>query len=141
MLLGIKRIYEKASITDGKRILVDGLWPRGVRKSTSNIDFWMKEIAPSEKLRHWFSHDPKKWMTFKKRYWNELKEGGAFKALQEKIRSEDVTLVYAASDEKKNNAAALAGFLKAHPPKPIKVDIRKKVAEDLERELQSVNVF
>lgn len=137
MLLGVKRIYEKASITDGRRILVDRLWPRGVRKSTSNIDFWMKEIAPSESLRHWFNHDPKKWMAFKKRYAAELKKNGAFKALQEKVRIEDVTLVYTASDEKRNNAVALASYLKSHAPKPKKEDIVKKVAEDLERELQA----
>lgn len=136
MLLGIRRIYEKASITDGKRILVDRLWPRGVRKSTSNIDFWMKDIAPSEKLRRWFNHDPKKWMAFKKRYEAELRKNPAFAALQEKIRVEDVTLVYAANDGKKNNAAALAALLKSHAPKPKKEEITKKVAEDLEKELQ-----
>ncbi|HUB92441.1 MAG TPA: DUF488 family protein [Candidatus Saccharimonadales bacterium] len=136
MLLGIKRIYEKASITDGRRILVDGLWPRGVRKSTSNIDFWMKDIAPSEDLRRWFNNDPKKWVSFKKKYEAEIKKNPAFKALQEKVRIEDVTLVYAASDGKRNNAAAIASFLKSHAPKPKKEDIAKKVAEDLEKELQ-----
>lgn len=137
MLLGVRRIYEKASITDGKRILVDRLWPRGVRKSTSNIDAWMKEIAPSEKLRKWFNHDPKRWMEFKKRYGAELRRNPAFKALQAKIEAEDVTLVYAASDERRNNAVALASFLKSHAPKPKKEDISRKVAEDLEKELQA----
>jgi uncharacterized protein YeaO (DUF488 family) len=136
VLLGIRRIYEKASITDGRRILVDRLWPRGVRKSTSNIDFWMKEIAPSEKLRKWFNHSPERWKAFRRRYEAELKKNPALKALQEKVRTEDVTLVYAASDEKRNNAVVLASFLKSHAPKPKKEDIGRKVADDLEKELQ-----
>ncbi len=141
VLLGIKRIYEKASITDGKRILVDRLWPRGVRRSTSNIDAWMKDIAPSEKLRKWFNHDPRKWMLFKKRYEAELKKNSALRALQEKVNIEDITLVYAAQDEKRNNATVLASFLKSHAPKPKKEDISKKIADDLEKEFQTVSSF
>ena len=137
VLLGVKRIYEKASITDGRRILVDRLWPRGVRRSTSNIDIWMKDVAPSEELRKWFAHDPKKWLVFKARYWGELRKSNAFKSLQERIGIEDVTLVYASSDNRHNNAVALSSFLKSHAPKPKKDEIAKKVAEDLERELQA----
>ena len=137
MLLGVKRIYEKASITDGRRILVDRLWPRGVRRSTSNIDIWMKDVAPSEGLRKWFAHDPKKWLAFKAKYWEELKKSNVFRSLQERIATEDVTLVYASSDNRHNNAVALSSFLKAHAPKPKKEDLTKKVAEDLERELQA----
>ena len=135
-MLGIKRIYEKASITDGKRILIDRLWPRGVRRSTSNIDVWMKDIAPSEGLRKWFGHDPRRWMAFKKRYTAELRRNPALKNLQEKVSEEDITLIYAASDQRRNNAVVLASFLKSHAPKPKKEDISKKVAEDLEKELQ-----
>lgn len=117
MLLGIKRIYEKASMTDGKRILVDRLWPRGVRKSTSNVDSWLKEIAPSESLRKWFGHNPEKWPAFRKRYEAELKRNRAFEALVEQVKKEDVTLIYAAKDEKHNNAAALAEVLKMRMPR------------------------
>ncbi len=134
VLLGVKRIYEKASITDGRRILVDRLWPRGVRRSTSNIDIWMKEIAPSEELRRWFNHDPGKWVAFKKRYWEEIKGKNIFKALQARLNVEDVTLVFASSDERHNNAIALASFLKSHAAKPKKADISRKIAEDLAKE-------
>ena len=122
MLLGIKRIYEKASMTDGKRILVDRLWPRGVRKSTSNVDSWLKEVAPSEKLRKWFGHNPEKWPAFRKRYEAELKRNGAFEALVEQVKKEDVMLIYAAKDEKHNNATALAEVLKRHMPRKRSVD-------------------
>lgn len=117
MLLGIRRIYEKASMTDGRRILVDGLWPRGVRKSTSNIDLWLKDIAPSEELRKWFNHNPKRWVAFKKRYIMEIKDSNALKGLAERALIEDITLVYAASDERRNNAAALSSILKVEMAK------------------------
>ncbi|HYB93183.1 MAG TPA: DUF488 family protein, partial [archaeon] len=70
----IKRIYEKPEREDGYRILVDRLWPRGLSKDKAKIDLWMKEIAPSDETRKWFSHDPRKWEEFKKRYKNELKD-------------------------------------------------------------------
>ncbi|MGC8710030.1 MAG: DUF488 domain-containing protein [Candidatus Micrarchaeia archaeon] len=108
MLMGIKRIYEKTEITDGKRILVDALWPRGVKKSTANIDMWLKEVAPSTALRKWFSHDPTKWTEFKEKYFKELEANEAFAKLLEMVRNTDVTLVYAASDTEHNNAVALA---------------------------------
>lgn len=127
MLLGIKRIYEKASMTDGKRILVDRLWPRGVRKSTSNVDSWLKEIAPSEGLRKWFGHNPEKWLAFKKKYEAELKRNSAFEALVEQAKKEDVMLIYAAKDGEHNNAAALAEFLRRRMPrkKPTGNDLPK----------------
>lgn len=112
MLLGIKRIYEKVSITDGRRILVDRLWPRGVRRSTSNIDMWAKDAAPSEELRKWFGHNPNKWEGFRKKYEAELKENNAVKTLAQKALNEDITLVYAASDSRHNNAVVLASALK-----------------------------
>jgi uncharacterized protein YeaO (DUF488 family) len=108
MLMGIKRIYEKTEITDGKRILVDALWPRGVKKSTANIDVWLKEVAPSTSLRKWFSHDPSKWTEFKEKYFKELESNEAFSKLLELVKESDVTLVYAASDTEHNNAVALA---------------------------------
>ncbi len=112
MLVGIKRIYEKASITDGKRVFVDRLWPRGVKKSTANIDMWLKEIAPSNELRLWFSHDPKKWPEFRKRYFKELDRNKAASDLVKLIESNDVTILYAAKDTEHNNAVALVDFIK-----------------------------
>lgn len=71
-LIGIERIYEKPLKSDGFRILVDKLWPRGIKKVDAALDLWLKEIAPSDPLRQWFNHDPKNWKTFQKRYANEL---------------------------------------------------------------------
>ena len=107
MLLGIKRIYDKAGITEGKRVLVDRLWPRGVKRSTSNIDVWLREVAPSTELREWFSHDPEKWEEFKERYRKELKGNKAFDELVKMAREGDITLIYSSKDEKHNNAEVL----------------------------------
>ncbi len=112
VLLGIKRIYDKVELTDGKRVLIDGLWPRGVRKSTSNIDMWFKEVAPSKELRLWFSHDPAKWEGFRKRYMKELGSNNSLNTLIDMIKEEDITLVYATKDEKHNNAIVLAEVIK-----------------------------
>lgn len=112
MLMGIKRIYEKPSITDGKRVFVDRLWPRGVKKSTSNIDVWMKDVAPSDELREWFAHDPRKWDGFVKKYRKELGACRKFEDLVSLVMSNDVTLLYSAKDTEHNNAVALAIFLK-----------------------------
>ena len=107
MLLGIKRIYDKAGITEGKRVLVDRLWPRGVKRSTSNIDVWLREVAPSTELREWFSHDPEKWEEFKERYRKELKGNKAFDELVKMAREGDITLIYSSKDETHNNAEVL----------------------------------
>lgn len=111
LLLGIKRVYDKPSLSDGKRILVDRLWPRGVKKSTSNIDLWLKEVAPSNELRKWFSHDPEKWEDFKERYKKELKGNASLEELRKIINDTDVTLIYGAKDEKHNNALVLVSVL------------------------------
>ena len=108
MLLGIKRIYEKVEVTDGTRILVDRLWPRGVKKSTAHIDKWMKDVAPSNELRLWFNHDTAKWEEFRRRYENELDGNRAFLELVEYAKKNDVTLVYAAQDIEHNNAVVLS---------------------------------
>jgi uncharacterized protein YeaO (DUF488 family) len=107
MLLGIKRIYDKASITDGRRILVDGIWPRGVRKSTANIDTWLKDVAPSKELRMWFSHDPDKWEEFRSKYKKELRGNKALDNLIDMVTKEDITLIYSSRDEEHNNALVL----------------------------------
>jgi uncharacterized protein YeaO (DUF488 family) len=112
MLVDLKSIYDKPSITDGKRILVDRLWPRGVKRSTANIDLWLKGVAPSDELRQWFSHYPMKWMGFKKKYGRELASNKAFLELVHIIKTNDVTLLFAAKDGEHNNAIALSEFLK-----------------------------
>lgn len=108
-MIQVKRIYQEPEKKDGSRILVDKLWPRGFTKEKAKIDLWLKEIAPSDKLRKWFSHDPKKWDEFRKRYKDELKDK---KEWLEKIKQSEkekkiVTLLYAAKDEEHNNAVAL----------------------------------
>ncbi len=112
MLVGIKRIYDKPSITDGKRIFVDRLWPRGVKKSTVNIDIWMKEVAPSDGLRQWFNHEPEKWDGFGRKYREELADNRHFEELLTIVKSSDVTLLYSAKDTEHNNAVVLAEMIK-----------------------------
>lgn len=112
MKINIKRIYEEPKKSDGFRILVDGLWPRGIKKEDAEIDLWLKDIAPSDALRKWFNHDPKKWPEFQKRYANELIEK---KDLLNIIRTEaekkNVTLLFGAKEIEHNNAVALRNFL------------------------------
>lgn len=112
MLLGVKRVYDRREITEGKCILVDRLWPRGVKKSTQNVDAWMKDVAPSNELRKWFSHEPSKWEEFKRRYKAELKGNNDFDELADMAKKIDITLVYSAKDIQYNNAVALAEFIK-----------------------------
>jgi len=112
MLMGVKRVYEKRDVTDGKRIFVERLWPRGVKKSTQGIDLWFKEVAPSTDLRKWFSHDPKKWEGFRKRYEKELTENKKVGELIELVKRADVTIVYSAKDTEHNGAIVLADFIR-----------------------------
>lgn len=111
VLIGIKRIYDKAEVTDGTRVLVDRLWPRGVKKSTAHIDKWVKEVAPSDELRTWFGHDPEKWDEFRKKYLKELESNDAVVSLVSFVSRNDVTLIYAARDTEHNNAVVLSEFL------------------------------
>jgi uncharacterized protein YeaO (DUF488 family) len=112
-MIKIKRIYEKPSTNDGFKILIDRLWPRGVSKTSAKVDLWIKEIAPSDSLRKWFSHDPKKWEIFKKKYKAELKNK---KLLLNKIKDREkggkiVTLVFSAKNKEHNNAVVLGEIL------------------------------
>ena len=108
MKIKIKRIYEKPGEEDGKRILVDRLWPRGLTKEKASIDLWLKEIAPSTELRKWFGHDPDKWNEFQKRYHQELENNkDQVSILKEAIKKGVVTLVYGAKDEQHNEALVL----------------------------------
>jgi uncharacterized protein YeaO (DUF488 family) len=106
----IKRIYDPAEPGDGKRYLVDLLWPRGVSKARARLDGWLKEVAPSDELRHWFGHDPARWDEFKRRYRLELKardKKAKLRELAQEIEAGPVTLLYAAKDQERNNAVAL----------------------------------
>ncbi len=108
----LKRAYEKPTPEDGKRILVERLWPRGLKKEDAKIDEWIKEVAPSTELRKWYSHDPAKWPDFKKRYWKEL---DAKKVLVERLAKENkerkLTFVFGSKEEKLNNATALKEYI------------------------------
>lgn len=111
-MLHIKRVYENASKTDGYRILVDRLWPRGISKETANIDLWIKDIAPSTQLRKWFDHDPKKWNEFQKKYRQELADNPMVDSLREIIKQySNVTLVYSAKDTEHNQAKVIQEYL------------------------------
>lgn len=114
MTIKIKRIYEPFSKSDGYRVLVDRLWPRGIKKETAFINKWMKEVAPSTNLRKWFDHDPEKWKAFITKYKAELKGSIAFEELMSVIKEHKViTLVYSAKDEQYNQAVALKQFIEA----------------------------
>lgn len=112
-MIKIKRIYEKPSSSDGFRILVDGLWPRGIGKDKVKIDLWLKEIAPSGQLRKWFSHDPKKWERFKSRYKKELEKKSGLVEEIKKIEKENkvVTLLFSTKDETHSNVHVLNEIL------------------------------
>ena len=113
-MIKLKRVYDKVDITDGERILIDRMWPRGIRKSTSNIDLWLKNIGPSHELRKWFGHQPSRFKMFSIRYKKELRDNRTVDKLLAIIDEEDpVTLLYSASDTKYNNAVVLLSFLKA----------------------------
>ena len=114
--IAIKRIYEPAQNSDGIRILVDRLWPRGVAKDKANIDLWLRDIAPSDALRKRFHGKPEAWDEFCSAYFDELKSAPAeaAKTLSERLAKGHVTLLYAARDEQHNNAVALKIWLDRH---------------------------
>ncbi|HVI43973.1 MAG TPA: DUF488 domain-containing protein [Chitinophaga sp.] len=108
----IKRAYEAPEKKDGYRVLVDGLWPRGIKKEDLHVDTWLKTIAPSTALRKWFGHDPEKWNEFRKKYKAELKDTDALAELKAVIKEHPVvTLLFGARDETHNNAQVLLEIL------------------------------
>ncbi len=108
MEIRIKRVYEKPRKDDGRRILVDRVWPRGLKKEQASVDLWLKEIAPSTQLRKWFAHDPEKWNEFRKRYSAELQENReAVGLLKQELKKGAVTLLYSARDEAHNQAVVI----------------------------------
>ena len=116
MKLKIKRVYEKPQKEDGKRILVDRLWPRGLTKEKARIDLWLKDLAPTAELRKWFDHDPNKWKEFQKKYHRELKNNQEqVSILSEQLKKGVITLVYGAKDEEHNEALVLRDWLNSLP--------------------------
>ncbi|HEY3398457.1 MAG TPA: DUF488 family protein [Armatimonadota bacterium] len=114
-MIEVRRVYEPALESDGQRVLVDRLWPRGLSKEEAAVDLWLREIAPSDDLREWFGHDPAKWDEFQQRYSQELaNQAAALAKLAELAAAGPVTLLFAAKDEKHNNAVALATYLRLH---------------------------
>lgn len=110
----VKRVYEPPARSDGLRVLVDRLWPRGLTKEAARIDRWAKEIAPSAELRKEFHHQPGKWSEFRERYFAELAANPAVVAeLRSVAKRQTVTLLYAAKDTQFNNAVALAEYLRS----------------------------
>ncbi len=110
--LKLKRAYEPPARGDGTRILVDRLWPRGLKKDTAALDHWFKEIAPSTELRQWFAHDLERWSEFRRRYARELRtQAEQLESIRALARRGTVTLVYAARDEEHNDAVVLHDIL------------------------------
>ncbi|MEN1958112.1 DUF488 family protein [Luteimonas sp. MJ204] len=117
MQIHTRRVYAEPASHEGHRVLVDRLWPRGKSKADLEGVPWVKSIAPSDELRHWFDHDPEKWPEFKRRYFGELDANSEGLAELRKAlgRGAHATLLYAAHDEDHNNAVALAEYLGKHP--------------------------
>ena len=114
MKIQVKRVYQAVGPGDGKRILVDRLWPRGLSKAKAEVNVWIKEIAPSTELRRWYGHDAEKWPEFKNRYHAELDENaGAVGELIFHIEKDDVTLLFGSREERLNNAFALKEYLES----------------------------
>ena len=117
MTLNVKRVYEPSAKSDGVRVLVDRLWPRGVSKADAKIDVWAKELAPSTELRKWYQHDPEKWDEFRTRYFAELGTKAAdLEELRRQIGNGPATLVFGSKETELNNAAALREYLEQSRP-------------------------
>ena len=111
-MIQLKRTYDPAKDEDGKRFLVERLWPRGMKKEALRLDAWFKDVAPSDDLRRWFGHDPDKWSEFQRRYFTELDANRvAWEPLLAAARTGPVMLLYSAHDTEHNNAAALERYL------------------------------
>jgi uncharacterized protein YeaO (DUF488 family) len=115
-MLKVKRVYEEPSESDGYRVLVDRLWPRGLKKERAEVDLWLKEIAPSDSLRKWYGHDPDRWREFKKRYFEELKDKRRLLEHIEKHKG-TVTLLFGSKEPRLNNAEALRIYIEERKTK------------------------
>ncbi len=125
MKLKIKRVYDPPAKSDGLRILVDRLWPRGLSKQSAKIDHWLRDVAPSGRLRKWFAHDPARWKGFQKRYVKEL-DGSpeAVVELRKLLSKHQATLLFAAKDAEHNNAVVLRDYLARRRPDKRQADSR-----------------
>jgi uncharacterized protein YeaO (DUF488 family) len=111
-MIQIKRVYDAPVIHDGKRYLVERLWPRGMKKESLQMDGWLKDVAPSDALRKWFGHDPDKWEDFKSRYFTELERiHDSWRPLLDEASRGTITLIISAHDQEHNSALALKAFL------------------------------
>jgi uncharacterized protein YeaO (DUF488 family) len=133
-MLKLKRVYDPVSRTDGTRVLVDRLWPRGMTKATLHLHEWLKEAGPSNELRKWFGHDPDKWSLFRTNYFRELDaRPEAWRPIVSAARRGTVTLVYSSHDEQHNNAVALKDYVRAKmrapsaSPEPVEPQSRARV--------------
>lgn len=114
-MIQIKRIYDLPVVTDGVRLLVERLWPRGLKKEDAKFDSWLKEVAPSTELRKWFSHDPAKWFEFQQRYWAELDQHPeVWQPILAEAKKGKVTLLFSSHDSEHNNVVALKRYLDDH---------------------------
>ena len=111
----VARVYDRESLPEGRRFLVERLWPRGVRREDLELDDWLRQVAPSTELRRWFGHDPERWEEFRRRYAAELDASpDAWQPLLDAARTGPVVLLFSARDEEHNNAVALRDYLAAH---------------------------
>lgn len=110
----MKRVYEEPASSDGLRVLIDRLWPRGLPKDRAGVSRWLKEAAPSTELRQWFDHDPKLWEEFQRRYLAELEQGDALETLVDLVKRRRVTLLFGSKEKRFNNAMALKGFIESN---------------------------
>lgn len=111
-MIKLKRVYAPAEPSDGRRFLVDRVWPRGIRKDVADVQAWLKEAGPSDELRKWFGHDPQRWTEFRRRYRRELEHRAeVLEPLLQAARQGDVTLVYSARDEQHNQAVVIRDVL------------------------------
>jgi uncharacterized protein YeaO (DUF488 family) len=133
-MIAIKRVYETPARRDGKRFLVERLWPRGMKKESLKMDGWLKDAAPSDALRRWFSHDPEKWREFRRRYFAELALAPeAISAILEAAEQGSVTLLFSSHDMAHNNAAALKNYLEKRLPARGKKPLTHRIAAPQEK--------
>lgn len=127
-MIRLKRVYETPSPLDGTRILVERLWPRGLKRRQAAVELWLKDVAPTAELRQWFAHDSAKWKQFEQRYWKELECRSEAVALLRRIcRQVAVTFVYAARDQVHNGAVALKAFLERPTHTAVEEGTRKDI--------------
>ena len=131
-MVKLKRVYDPVSRSDGTRLLVERLWPRGLSKARLHLSGWLKEVGPSTELRQWFNHDPLKWSRFRRRYFRELdSQPESWRPILTAARRGMVTLVYSSHDEEHNNAVALQEYLQARRRRPL--PSRRSAAADRPR--------